>query len=174
MVTVTPAHPLYEHQKAQEAAAQEPVVPMFVPHAETTKYAVGLDLGQAQDFTAISVLQSQCGMLDAGTAYERHTGLSRHKRTPGMRIDVRHLERIKLNTSYPEIVAHVCELMLRPPLCGHDDIPPARLVVDDTGCGRPVSDLLVDAGLDPLRITITAGTEITWPGRDRRTFLRAS
>src|SRR5262245_16232062 len=97
---VAPGHPMSAWLEAQRKAAAEPIVPVFYPHTETTKYAVGLDLGQAQDFTAITVLQFQKGVLDHGTALERHTGTS--KQTDAKRIDVRHLERIKLNTSYPD------------------------------------------------------------------------
>jgi hypothetical protein len=162
---IAPGHPISAWIEAQRKAAAGPVVPKFYPHTETTKYAIGLDLGQAQDFTAISVLQFQKGVLDHGTALERHTGMS--KQRPATRIDVRHLERMKLNTSYVDIVEHVARLMATPPLNGHDGIPPARLIVDATGCGLPVTDLLVERGLKPLRVLITAGNEVTWPALDR-------
>jgi hypothetical protein len=165
---VAPGHPMHAWIEAQRKAAAEPITPQFFPLTETTKYAVGLDLGQAQDYTAISVLQFQKGILDSRSAFARaHEPSDGRGQVAATRIDVRHLERIKLNTSYPDIVDYVARLMRTPPLNGHDDIKPAQLVVDDTGCGRPVSDLLVEVGLKPIRILITAGNEASQTARDR-------
>jgi hypothetical protein len=66
---------------------------------------------------------------------------------------VRHLKRWQLGTGYPEIVKEVKALLARPPL------PGCRLVVDATGVGRAVVDLLRAAELPAMLvpITITAG-----------------
>ena len=94
------------------------------------RYLIGLDLGQARDFTAITVLERS-----------------------GMSYDVRHIERPKLHTSYPDIVKRVVEMFRTPALVGNVD-----LIVDATGVGRPVVDMLKDAELFPLHaVTITAG-----------------
>jgi hypothetical protein len=45
--------------------------------------------------------------------------------------------------------------MRRPELAG------ARLVIDGTGLGRPVLDLLRSSGLDPVAVTITGGRNVT-------------
>jgi hypothetical protein len=151
--------------QAEAAAAPHPE-PMFCPLPGGTRYVVGLDLGQAQDFTALCVVEHQQGLLDHGNAHERRHGLS--KQTEATRVNVRHLERLKLKTSYPEVVQFVCNVMSRPPLCVGDGLKPAELVCDDTGVGRPVSDLLLDAGLAPIRVTITGSlTESTPAGLDR-------
>ena len=92
-------------------------------------YVVGLDLGKARDFTAAAVVE-RC---DA----ELH---------------LRHLERARLGTSYPTIVAHVKGLMERPELQGCAD-----LVVDATGVGVPVVDQLRQSGVEPIAVTITSG-----------------
>src|SRR3954454_24892835 len=55
--------------------------------------------------------------------------------------------------SYPAQVQHVANVLARPPLTA------ATLIVDDTGVGRPVSELMLQAGLRPKRLTITAGLE---------------
>jgi hypothetical protein len=76
--------------------------------------------------------------------------------------DVVHLERIRLHTSYPEIVDYVGELLGRVPLRDGCD-----LCIDDTGVGRAVSDIFDKAGLYPQRICITAGNEVVNAGSRR-------
>ena len=72
------------------------------------------------------------------------------------RFDVRHLARLPLGLSYPEVVAEVGRLLHRPPLADN-----CELVIDETGVGRAVADIFDNAGLRPLRVTITAGSEQT-------------
>lgn len=108
-----------------------------------TKWAVGVDLGQAQDFTAISVIEHRA------VRHIRHDGFVS---PAGEVADVRFLRRLPLGLSYPQQIGEVQQLLARPPLCDG-----AELVVDETGCGRPVCDLLNDVGLKPTRISITAG-----------------
>jgi hypothetical protein len=69
-------------------------------------------------------------------------------------------ERVPLNTSYPDIVAYVREVLNRPPLRDRCD-----LVIDESGVGRPVGDMFDAAGLRPIRVSITAGTDATKQGR---------
>jgi hypothetical protein len=68
--------------------------------------------------------------------------------------DVRHLQRLPLGLSYPAVVQEVAMLLARPPLVGN-----CELVIDETGVGRAVADIFDTAGLDPTRVTITAGAE---------------
>src|SRR5688500_8230145 len=81
------------------------------PAPPTVEYIAGLDLGQAQDYTAFAVLErTQVGEAPA-------------------RYQVRHLERWPLRTPYTQIAADVAERMQRPPL------GQARLALDLTGVG---------------------------------------
>ena len=121
--------------------------PVFLPRK--IRYVVGVDLGQSSDPTAICVLEHSRASTTTTSDFERHTGLGEKPQVPAERIHCRHLERLPLGMSYPAVVQHIKELMARPPLNGHDQVKPAELVVDDSGVGRPVSDLLVDAGLKP-------------------------
>jgi hypothetical protein len=114
----------------------------------TVKYVLGADLGQSMDPTALCVLQ--------------HTHSFREWERGGRdqfedRFDVRHLQRLPLGLSYPAVVQEVARLLARPPLVGN-----CELVVDASGVGRPVSDLFDVAGLQPTRVTITAGIEQSW------------
>jgi hypothetical protein len=139
--------------------------PVFLPRS--TRWIVGCDLGQSSDPTAIAVLECTKGVLDPNTAYERHTNTGSLPQTPAERFDVRHLERLPLGTSYPAVVQHVRDLLARPPLCGDARCKPAELIIDETGVGRAVGDIFSEAGLRPIRVSITAGSEVSFAGRDR-------
>ena len=76
-------------------------------------YIAGLDIGQANDPSALCVIERV-----------------------GPRLHVRHLERLPLGLPYPAQVERVAGVLDRPPLVGH-----VRLVLDATGVGRPVLDL---------------------------------
>jgi hypothetical protein len=109
-------------------------------------YFVGLDLGQVNDFTALAVLERP----------------SLHPWGPRPIFDLRHLQRFPLGTPYPQIVQAVRELLLRPALRD------ASLVVDQTGVGRAVVDMLWDElrGQVPCHftaVTITGGHAVTNP-----------
>ena len=107
------------------------------------RYLLGLDLGQAADYTAVTVLERLPG-ADARAPASYH----------GV-----HLERLALGTPYPAVVGHVAALMVAPALRGQ-----TALVVDATGVGRPVIDMLRQAGLDPVAITITGGDAVSGDG----------
>jgi hypothetical protein len=77
------------------------------------------------------------------------------------------LQRLELGMSYPAVVQTVKDLLARPPLDGNDGIKPAQLVIDETGVGRAVGDIFDEAGLKPVRVSITAGAEVTCVGKDR-------
>jgi phage FluMu gp28-like protein len=103
-----------------------------------SSYHVGLDLGQAADYTAIAVVEW----------------------TPDA-LKVRHLQRFQLGTVYPAIVDEVEGLMSRLP-------GSPELAVDATGVGRPVVDLLTARGLRLYAITITGGDTATHDGMNWR------
>jgi hypothetical protein len=99
-------------------------------------YLCGLDLGQAQDYTALAVAEV-------------------HARAHEYLYHVRHLQRFALRTSYPAIVRRAAKLLQRPPVRGQ-----TTLVVDATGVGQPVIDMLKEAALKPISITITSGNVV--------------
>jgi hypothetical protein len=104
-------------------------------------YIAGLDLGQARDFTALSILKrTECPHPEKPERMVRHYA-------------VVHLQRWKLNTEYTDIVADLAQLCARP------ELPGGTLVVDATGCGRPVVDMIAKAGLRLriARVTIHGG-----------------
>ena len=112
----------------------------------TVDYLVGLDVGQVHDFTAIAVIERQ-----------RHaTQLPEHR--------LRHLERLPLGTPYPLQVQRVSALVRSVEERAFQRYPAAqvRLIIDQTGVGRAVFDMLRRAvGVRIIAVTITGGTDVT-------------
>lgn len=129
-----------------------------IPARAVDRWFVGVDLGQSTDPTAISVMNHRVVPLDTWKENIK-AGYWRQDRTE--HFDVRHLERLPLGMSYPQQIQRVVNLLARPPL---DALKP-KLVIDETGVGRPVGDMFDAAGLHPSRITITAGLEATQHGK---------
>lgn len=109
----------------------------------TPRPFVGLDLGQAHDYATLAILRAAIHPADDfGTTPPAY--------------DVPHLQRFPLGLPYPKLVEQVVALMAVPALAG------AVLVVDRTGVGRPVVDMLADRlrtvpGCRMLAVTITSG-----------------
>ncbi|HEY1495415.1 MAG TPA: hypothetical protein VGF49_12775, partial [Candidatus Solibacter sp.] len=107
-------------------------------------YFVGLDLGMRHDHTALNVVERRetPGERDPVTYEPRKT----------IALYLRHVERIPLATEYVQVVERVAGVMRRLAAEG-----PANLVVDATGVGTPVVELLRRAGMGcrlwPVSIT---------------------
>ncbi|MEX0822685.1 MAG: hypothetical protein WD021_11100 [Rhodothermales bacterium] len=111
---------------------------------------IGIDLGTINDFTAVAVVQ-RYGEQKTIIARGDRPVVQEKWRFKEYR--VLHLERY-LGEPYTAIVEKIRALLERPELKG------SRLVVDGTGVGRPVIDLLVEKGLQVTPIIITGGS--TW------------
>jgi hypothetical protein len=110
------------------------------------KFYVGVDLGQASDYTAIAVAER---VEDLG-ANETVKGGDEYQ------LHIRHLERFR-DVRYPEVSERVKRLLLAPPLQKN-----SKLVVDATGVGAAVVDMLRgsaggSAGLNFDAVVITGG-----------------
>ncbi len=140
--------------------------------AKPKTYFLGVDLGQAQDFTAITVLERE--ERDTGKRVQDVNAMI-YNNAPGRHdymkpvyenlFAVRHLERLPTGTPYPAQVARIKTLSER--LKAETKRAP-HLVVDQTGVGRPVVDMLRAAELKPIAVTITGGDAVTQDGRDYR------
>jgi hypothetical protein len=119
---------------------------------EVADFYVGLDLGQSNDYTALAVIQ-KVPPFEETAKHELH---------------LRHLERYALKTPYTTIADHVRDLLQGPPFT--EDIregnpgrfgfvkvrkPQTELVVDRTGVGVAVTDLLKERNLRFIGVTIT-------------------
>src|SRR4051794_37230523 len=108
---------------------------------------VGVDLGQARDYTAIVIVERARWLV---RERDPITGSFRS----GTFWQVRHAERVPLGASYPDVVEHIRRLVKREPIAGR-----CTLVVDATGVGAPVVDLLrrERLGCPVVPVVITAG-----------------
>lgn len=104
-------------------------------------FTVGLDIGQRSDPTALTVIK---GVQDEDFTRSYH---------------LRHADRFELGTPYPEVADKVAALMEM------DELKKAKLVVDATGVGRPIVEMLEERGLRPESIWITGGDSVT---KDRK------
>ena len=113
-------------------------------------FFLGIDLGKRRDHTAIAIVERR-QTIDRGFDHIawRHTAVPR----PDEWL-VRRLERLPLGTSYTAIADHVAELDRHPALRGQ-----STLVVDATGVGAPVVDMLRGYPLKSrlLPIVLTGG-----------------
>jgi hypothetical protein len=105
-------------------------------------YFLGLDLGQARDFSALCALRR----LDRPRGGSLHT--------------LRGLKRWPLGTLYTAICAEVVGLVGRPPLAG------CQLGIDHTGVGGAFVDMIKAAGPHATvrPVQITAGSAVTADG----------
>jgi hypothetical protein len=103
--------------------------------------AIGVDIGQAVDPTAIVVVET----------YRDEPEHVDDK--PEKQHQIRWLEKVALGTSYLQVVERIAVVAERCHLLGS-----SMLVVDATGVGRPVVDMLRKRTTTPLRaVTFTGG-----------------
>ncbi len=115
-----------------------------------TRFYVGVDLGQAQSHTAIAVVERaelvfRDGPRDARTySFPTET-----------QYFLRHAERLRLGVAYTDVVERLRALVRRPALRGA-----GQVVVDATGVGAPVVELLRGSGglgCPLIPVVITSG-----------------
>lgn len=122
-----------------------------IPLRHSTRYALGVDVGQAHDPTALAVV----ARVTTEVTWPGAEHLNPH---PKPRYEVRHLERLPLGKPYPSQVDYVASLLQRDPL--------ARLrptiTVDYTGVGRPVLDMFRERTALRMAqgVVITGGREV--------------
>ena len=109
------------------------------------EFYMGLDLGQANDPSALAILK-RIPRVEQKPLY--HLG---------------HVERYPLGTEYPKIVSHV-GAALRSDLLADN----CQFLADATGVGRPVVDMFRAARLPVTAITITGGD--VWSRDDKGGF----
>jgi len=105
-------------------------------------YFLGLDLGQKRDYSAIVIVER---------VYRRQPFQTKELES----LDVRYIDRMPLGTPYPAVVERVREIVQSHEIHGR-----CALVVDATGVGAPVVDMLRAArlGCELVAVTITGGT----------------
>jgi len=115
-------------------------------------HLVGVDLGQTVDRAAISIIERSERLQVApnvpGQYRPENDKTISHYR-------LMHLEEAPQGTPYPVIVRRIKTIMEIPELMGR-----AILVIDYTGVGHPVYDMMIEAALSPIKITTTKGYKI--------------
>jgi hypothetical protein len=133
-----------------------------------SSFYVGVDLGQSQDFTAVVVLQALAPFIPGSPAPTPRdnftafgvgdaTGQPSRPRMPSnepVKYHVNHVYRFDLGTPYPIIEAKLIEYAKQFIAWGVE----WDIIIDSTGVGRPVTDSLIAAGLDPVAVIIHGGT----------------
>jgi len=111
----------------------------------------GLDLGQAQDYTALTALEKK--IIQHSIAMDYLDILPANAiLNEGKEYHLRHVERFALGTTYPTIISKL-----------QDRINALNLgdkymvIVDATGVGRPVVDLMRANGIRCIPVSFTAG-----------------
>jgi hypothetical protein len=117
-------------------------------------HVIGLDLGQQQDHTALALLE-----WDVQLPYNRQLR---------PRYEVRTLKRWPLGTAYTDIVKGLVSFVGLPELhLQPKKVREPLLVIDQTGVGRPVVEMVLEGlykahlPLGMLGVTITSGHEVT-------------
>jgi hypothetical protein len=110
---------------------------------------IGVDLGQSNDFTVITVLE-KC---------VKGYGILGKDRNGEIWYVLRNIERLPLGTDYHRVVERVAEIYNHPIIAGMDK----AVVIDLTGLGRPVYDMMRQYGFEYSlnAIAITGGIEPT-------------
>jgi hypothetical protein len=147
-------------------------------------YYLGLDLGQARDYSALAIIEEQiyiggpwanevlyqqdyekglsAGWISPATLTPHQAGRAlrlsdEYGRPAEVPLAVRHLERFELGTKYTDVVDGVASLVRSEPL----RYMPAVLLVDKTGVGAAVLDSFTHAGLGTVAITLHGGSSVT-------------
>lgn len=119
-------------------------------------FFIGLDLGQAQDYTAFVVIERPQMPKTIEIGQE---GRSPEVVKPKPAYSLRHIDRFPLNTPYTRISRAMKQVMTAPEI-----LAGSCLVVDATGVGKAVVDLLKQEGLPLYQVTITGGEKVNRDG----------
>lgn len=110
------------------------------------KYFLGLDVGQAEDPSAMGLIE----LVRTPVPVDKIMTEVQHLRLIG-------LERLALGTLYPDVVAKVKRNVEAEPLTTRQGECVTELIFDATGVGRPIVDMARKVNLKPIAVTITGG-----------------
>lgn len=124
---------------------------------QEARYVLGLDLGQQNDYSVLSIFNIRFNNENR-PVYE-----------------LPYLARFNLKTSYVDIVDEVINIITK-----YNLMLNYTLIVDYTGVGRPVVDLFRQKHLNPVALSITGGIKTNWvtktevnvPKKDIVTYLQ--
>jgi hypothetical protein len=116
-------------------------------------YTLGCDLGQLADQTELALIETEA----TRRCYRSRSGELREGEVEAIEHRLRLVERLPVGMNYVLQAEYIRGRLSDPALRGRD----VDLVVDATGLGKPIVDILKAAGLRPVPVTITGGMEVT-------------
>ena len=126
------------------------------PARAVNEYVCGLDLGRQHDRSVFCVIHhTRTPVEEGGWIIDDRAKVCRQATIT--RYDLVHMHALPLKLVYVSQALLVQELMAREPLASTN----ARLIVDVSGVGMGVADLMRSQGLRFTGVQITAGTEQT-------------
>ncbi len=145
------------------------------------QFYLGLDVGQSKDYSALALIEEPLYVRER-TSFGRDVTLepgwampSKHEPWVVEQLRARNgregrphdpplvmsgLERFALGTRYPDVISRVARLLSSGPLKDKR----VALLVDKTGVGAPIVDAFLQAGINPIAISIHGGEKVS---RDR-------
>ena len=130
-----------------------------VPARPEHKAVVSIDLGQANDYTAIAVIEKEVVPLDDWRWHDTRRNVQVQQADTNHRL--RALRRLPLGVGYDVQAEQIGAALDRVPMPRKD----IDLVIDYGGVGRACFDIFKRAGLDPLGIQLTGGGQSRRDGR---------
>ncbi len=128
-----------------------------IPARRVDKYVCGLDLGRQHDRSVFAVIHHTCVPVEGADGWMINGADKVCRQKSVTRYDLVHMTTLPLKLDYVSQALLVRELMAREPLASTN----ATLVVDTSGVGMGVADLMRSQGLRFIGVQITAGTEQT-------------
>ena len=118
-------------------------------------FFISADLAQVNDYTAITIIEEV--ETRSGEVYNSNFGYVPKEIT--RELHLRHIERPERGTTYPKIVERIKELYNSPQIKSSR----TTVIIDITGVGRPVWDLMKSVGFryQLKGISITGGDTVT-------------
>ena len=114
------------------------------------RFIIGVDLGQSSDYTAISVLERVPRFKE-----DKSAPINYPAPITTCEYHLRWLERIR-HQSYVEVVEKIKRVIL------HEEVlDESVMLVDSTGVGRGVLDIMIQERMRPIGITIHAGHRVS-------------
>lgn len=124
------------------------------------RYLIGLDPGSAQDPSGVVIIEDRCLPRWRQSPERKPDGMP--KWIDGTQQELGERERAIVYADrlvawrYSEVIEHVAGLMAKPSLAGR-----CRLVVDASGVGAGIVEMLTAAKIKHVAVTITAGAAIS-------------
>ncbi len=120
------------------------------------RFCLSVDLGSEHDYTALALLERVEKLQDRNILSYNSRPIMDEPVIVTAELHLVHMERVPLKTPYPTIVEKIGYIVNRP-----EFVDQIALIVDRTGVGIPVIQMMYQQGLAPIGITIHGGNSVT-------------